>query len=374
MKLFKRGKFWWIDIHEKNKRKRISTKAESKTDALKIFNKILEARFQRKWNLEISGQDRRLSDLLERFLLTHSKARKKKGSYDRDVAAAKHLSRLLKNPNLAELSSALMSEYRDIRIGEGASSSSIRKEMNLLDHALRYAKQWQWISYDPIGKVEKPSMPPEKERWLSFDEEQDLMRICPAWLQEIILFALETGLRRGELIHLTWNRVNLDEGTLYFAPHDQKNKTSSTLPVSDIAWDILKSRYTSRRQNQQFVFISKDDKQLSGNALSKAFDRACGKAKIHDFRFHDLRHTFATRLVQAGVDLYTIQALGRWKSITMVKRHAHHNIDTLKAGIKNVNSFRRQANFKSKVPNLRYHKNLRHKIGTLWFDKSEQAI
>ena len=82
-----------------------------------------------------------------------------------------------------------------------------------------------------------------------------------------------------------------------------------------------------------YVFLNKNYNKLDARNLIRAFSSALEKAKIENFRFHDLRHTFATRLVQAGVDIYKVQKLGRWKSISMVMRYAHHYPESLRSGI-----------------------------------------
>ena len=114
------------------------------------------------------------------------------------------------------------------------------------------------------------------ERWLSSEEEKKLLASSPEWLRQIVQFALNTGLRQGEILGLKWPQVHLSRRT----------------------FTILATR----------------------------------EAKIGHFRFHDLRHTFATRLVQAGVDVYTIQKIGSWKSISMVMRYAHHYPESLRSG------------------------------------------
>ena len=105
-----------------------------------------------------------------------------------------------------------------------------------------------------------------------------------------------------------------------------------TLPLNDIAVDVLKAQLgTASQLGLRFPNQQWDTKR--GTYLSRAFTLACVRAKVERFRFHDLRHTFATRLVRAGVDLYAVQKLGRWKTISMVMRYAHHYSESLRPGV-----------------------------------------
>jgi integrase len=168
------------------------------------------------------------------------------------------------------------------------------------------------------------------ERWLMPDEETRLLEASPLWLKEIILFAIHTGLRQGEILNLQWAQVDLFRRTIILL--EQKNGGKDTLPVNATALEILKARARVRSLKTGYIFFNGAGNRMDARDLLRVFYPAMKKAQIERFRFHDLRH-HATRLVQAGVDLYTVQKLGRWKTITMVMRYAHHHPESLRAGI-----------------------------------------
>ena len=114
---------------------------------------------------------------------------------------------------------------------------------------------------------------------------------------------------------------------------EQKNQGRDTLPLSEGALTVLKERARVRRGETELVFSTGNATRIGSRNLERAFYSALKKSGIERLRFHDLRHTFATRLAQAGVDLYTVQKLGRWKSISMVTRYAHHYPESLRAGV-----------------------------------------
>jgi integrase len=119
-------------------------------------------------------------------------------------------------------------------------------------------------------------------------------RRLPPWLQEIIVFALH-GMRRGEILKLQWSHVDLARRTLTIL--EQKNGAPDTLPVSDTAMAVLQARAAVRTNSTDAVFVNGAGHPREARNLLRAFYPAMRKAGITRFRFHDLRHTFATRLI-----------------------------------------------------------------------------
>jgi integrase len=114
---------------------------------------------------------------------------------------------------------------------------------------------------------------------------------------------------------------------------EQKNGGRDTLPVNARTLDVLKARARVRSLKTDYVFYNGAENRMDARNLLRVFYPVMKKADVKRFRFHDLRHTFATRLVQADVDIYTVQKLGRWETISMVMRYAHHHPESLRAGI-----------------------------------------
>lgn len=105
------------------------------------------------------------------------------------------------------------------------------------------------------------------------------------------------------------------------------------MPINGSILSILKERAKVRVIKKHLVFYNAEGNKIDGDSLRRAFVSACKHADISGLRFHDLRHTFATRLVLGGADLYTAQKLGRWKTVQMVARYAHHHSESLRAGV-----------------------------------------
>jgi integrase len=200
-----------------------------------------------------------------------------------------------------------------------------------MSHAFNLAmNEWEWVWENPVKKVSKEKVNNSIERWLTLEEEKRLLAFSSEWLRQIVRFAINTGLRQGEILDLKWAEVDLSRRTLTIL--EQKNHGKDTLPLNQMALEILKAR-AGERNGSGYVFYNGNGGKIDDGNLRRSFYASAEKAKIGHFRFHDLRHTFATRLVQAGVDIYTVQKLGRWKNISMVMRYAHHYPESLRSGV-----------------------------------------
>lgn len=169
------------------------------------------------------------------------------------------------------------------------------------------------------------------DRWLTANEEERLMASSPLWLREIIIFALNTGMRKGEILSLQWRDVDFARSVLVVMK--SKNRERRTLPLNSRVFELLMEKHHKRNTGSDFVFSTSHSTRITDRNLSRAFYVAMEKAELENFRFHDLRHTFATRLVQAGVDLYKVQRLLGHKTPAMTQRYAHHSPESLRDGV-----------------------------------------
>jgi integrase len=268
--------------------------------------------------------------MIAKYLQEHSPKKAPK-SHVRDRSLANHLLQHFGGYTLHEISPHLIYQYKVKRLQEGAAPKTLNNELFLMGHAFNLAsKEWEWIRENPVKKVSKEKVNNVIDRWLTFQEEERLLAASPEWLREIILFALNTGMRQGEILDLQWPMVDLSRKTVTIL--EQKNKGKDTLPLNASALEVLKRRGRVRSIKSNLVFYNGNQNRINARNLQRAFDSVLKKAGIEKFRFHDLRHTWATRLIQAGVDSYTVQRLGRWKSSTMVMRYAHHCAESLRRG------------------------------------------
>ena len=338
MGLFRRGPTWWMSFTYNGRQVRQSTETDDKKLAEKIHHKVMTEVAEGKWFDKPAGERKTFGELMEKYLAEHSLHNKTPKSYKRDKSLSAHLLRYFESLMLSELSPKLVSRYKVSRRQEGAKPKTINNELVLMNHALNLCvKDWEWLRVNPIDKVSKEKVNNKIDRWLRPDEEMRLLASSNRWLAEIIVFAMSTGLRQSEILDLKRDQVDLFKKTLYIA--EQKNKEKDVLPLNGKAMQVLKARASVRQLHDGYVFLNQNGGRINARNLIRAFRNACNKAEVKRFRFHDLRHTFATRLVQAGVDLYTVQKLGRWKSITMVERYAHHCPESLRPGVEVLDKF-----------------------------------
>lgn len=332
MALFRRGRVWWMGFPYQGKQIRRSTEVTDKKLAEKIYHKVMVQIAEGKWFPPEAGAEKTVKDLLERYLRDHSAPNRAPTTHRGDVSRAQHLIRAFGDLTLKEMRPSLLAAHKSKRRAEGAAAKTINNELTLLSHAFQLAvKEWEWVAENPVQRVSKEKVHNLIERWLTAEEEARLLAASPVWLQEIIVFAVNTGFRQSEILNLQWCNVDLFRRTITLL--EQKNGGRDTLPVNAKTLEVLKARAKVRTLKSDYVFFNGAGHRMDARDLLRVFYPAMRKADVKRFRFHDLRHTFATRLVQAGADIYTVQKLGRWKTISMVMRYAHHYPESLRAGI-----------------------------------------
>ena len=200
-------------------------------------------------------------------------------------------------------------------------------------------REWEWLKDNPVSRVQKERETNEVDRWLTEEEERRLLGNSPDWLRKIIVFALNTGLRQDELLSLEWNRVNLLRKTIII--QKTKNNRPNTLPLNSIALNVLLKKHECKVRNlkNDLVFSSQVGTKIGKRNLIRAFALALEKAEIKDFTYHCLRHTFATRLAQNGVDIYKIAKLLNHKDLKNTQRYSHHCPESLMVGVQVLEKF-----------------------------------
>ena len=208
-------------------------------------------------------------------------------------------------------------------IPKGNKPATINRLLATIKHMFTKAVEWEMVEEDVLKRVRKVKQLKENNRrlrYLSVEECQALLEGCDAYLQPIVTVALNTGMRRGELMHLKWENIDLKHGFILLEQQDTKNGERREIPINATVRSALQG--LPRRLDDGYIFSNPETKQPY-KTLSSVFRRACKKARIQDFHFHDLRHTFASHLVMAGIDLATVKELLGHRDITMTLRYSH---------------------------------------------------
>jgi integrase len=213
-----------------------------------------------------------------------------------------------------------------------ASKPTVNRYLALIRSILIRARdEWEWIEKAPKFRLYKETN--DRERALTNVEAKLLLNELPEHQRETVLFALATGLRQSNVVKLEWSRVNLELRHAWVKASNSKNGKPIAIPLNDIAVEILQRQIGKHSTN---VFTYKGMPFKAAN--TKAWKLALKRAGIENFRWHDLRHTWATWQRQAGTPTHELQRLGGWKTSAMVERYAHLAPDQLAHAASRLNS------------------------------------
>jgi site-specific recombinase XerD len=329
--MFKRGDIWWTCIRHNGRKIQKSLKTTNKKLAQSIEAKIRTEIVEGIYFEKLVGRNKTFKDMMDRFMKEYAPklARNTQISY---VTSLKHLNLFFGGCKLLSISPKMISRYKVLRREEGAAPGSVNIELTMLSKAFSLAvKEWEWLNENPVAKVPNEKENSERDRWLTEEEEGKILANSPVRIREIVVFLLNTGLRIEECLSLEWSRVNLLRKTILI----QKTKSGrpKTLPLNATALEVLNQRSTVKSIKNDYVFLSSNGRKIFQSPLRTSFYRVLNKVGIENFCIHDLRHTFATRLAQSGVDLYKISKLLGHKDIKMTQRYAHHCPDSLRDGV-----------------------------------------
>jgi len=217
---------------------------------------------------------------------------------------------------------------------KGHKPATVNRYVATLKHMFTKAVDWNMVEEETLKRVRKVKLLEENNkrlRYLNKDECIALLNACKEHLKPIVITALNTGMRKEEILNLKWDNVDLKNGFILL--DITKNGERREIPINRTLKETLSG--IVRRIDIPYVFYAVRNQQDSENKdvniktaqrfgnIHRSFKTACKKAKIRDFHFHDLRHTFSSQLVMAGIDLTTVKELLGHKTLTMTLRYSH---------------------------------------------------
>lgn len=260
------------------------------------------------------------------------------------------------NKPLEEITALRVEKFKADRLNAGVSPVTVNRDLDRLRAALNKAVEWGTLKANPIASVKRSRVNNEQRvRFLDEGKEKRLRAALaarevrrrnarqsgnahaharrrqglPVWsedqftdhLMPLVLLAMNTGLRRGELLQLTWEAVDLKAKWLRVAATTEKNANVRFMPLNSEAHAILTSlgKYAPTKSGP--VFPGRKGAVMTN--IARSWRRICADTGLSDFHFHDLRHHFASQLVMAGVDLYAVKELLGHSSLEMTQRYAH---------------------------------------------------
>ncbi|HAM52213.1 MAG TPA: site-specific integrase [Nitrospiraceae bacterium] len=335
----KESETWWMRFSANGKQHKVSTGTSDRRLAEKVLNKVKTQVAEGKW-LDVNiAKQHNFDELMERYLDEHSKINKAVSTHEKDLYMKEHLKTFFEGKTLDQIDSDAILLYKNKRLREGAAQNTVLNELGMLRNALNIARHvWKWIKENPFSGLTLNLQANDVDRWLTKEEEEKLLEAAQGKLNgqlpDIILLDLHTGLSQEEILKLKWSQIDLSRKTLTTVRKKTKKKSrpARTIPLNATVVECLK-RLAKVQSILGYVFFNEDGSPIGANRLKKAFKSAVKTAKIAYCRFHDLRHSFATRLVQKGVDLYKVSTLLGHSSIEVTQRYAHHWSESLRDGV-----------------------------------------
>ncbi len=303
----------------------------------KVQAKALEQRLRREIQDRIAAGKLPtipFGDAIDRYFETVLAPRGRDKVRAKDIyVLAKLRARFGEGTPLDTITSADIARYRDELVTKHKlAPSTANREISYMRAIInRAANDWN-ISTAPF-RVKMFREPPGRVRWLTPDEEKRLLDECSSHLRPIVTFLMDTGCRKDEALNLTWRDVTFEKGRarIRIEADRTKNATATAKAVPNRTTRLLRRLYKERPKGEErvFLFVPKTKKggvprpaRPLGN-IQIGFKAACRRAKIEDLNVHDLRHHYASRLVQRGVAIQRVQRLLGHKSMRMTERYAH---------------------------------------------------
>lgn len=326
MAVKKRGSYWWYDFRcniHKTRHRASLREARTKAQAEQAeANKRLEC-FGVAYG-SIQQATPRLSEFIDKTYMVWAKTNKK--SWHDDELICKAIKAHFKGKRLADISPMDVERFKKVRRetptrhDEPRSAATVNRELTILSRVLALAVDAGHINENPCRRVRRFKEDNARVRFLSDDEDARLLKQIGERepLRSVVIFALNTGLRRGEIFSLRWSEVDWSRNFIHVT--NTKTGRSRIVPLNERTHAVLQQR--QQKSQCEFVFVSRRTGTRLRN-LRNGFGKACEDAKVTNFHFHDLRHTFASRLADAGVDAFTIAELLGHSTLEMTKRYTH---------------------------------------------------
>lgn len=317
--IYKRGNVYWIRYAGLEGRIRFESSGSA---SFKIAQAML---IQRKKDIQEGKEPipiKKISNYTFNQLAAHYvKWAERQKSFRSKKGFIQQLKNSFGNIPLRRFTTMLVEEYQSKLLTNNKAPATINRHIATLKHSFSKAVEWEMVEEEALKKVRRVKLLPENNkrlRYLSKEECRSLIDSCTPHLRPIVVTALNTGMRKEEILSLAWEKhVDLMHGFILL--NITKNGERREIPINQTVRRTLQGLV--RHIHSPYVFTDTEGKRYQD--VKRSFKSACRRAGIKDFRFHDLRHTFASQLIMAGVDITTLKELLGHKTLTMTLRYTH---------------------------------------------------
>ncbi len=317
MPIKKRGNIWYAHFSTPSGEVvRVSTGTENRQAAQEYHDDLK----RRAWRDDKLGD--KLTKTWEQACTRWFEEKSAKKSIEDDKSRARWLNQHLSGMYLNDITFDVVQVIAKKKQKE-ASNATANRHLQLLRAMLNMAvNEWGWLDRAPRIKLFKEKA--RNIRWITYEQARILLLELPKHLRAMAVLALCTGLRSGNILSMQWSQVDFARKIIIIAGDATKNEDPVGIPINDSAAVVLEG-LIGNHETYVITYRGNPIKQASTRAWYKALKRA----GILNFRFHDLRHTWASWMIQNGVPLLNLQELGNWKDASMVRKYAHLDVTHL---------------------------------------------
>jgi len=314
---FKCGIRWFLDYRDKAGKRvqRVIKHAQGQQDAIKALQEEIRRVFDDEYNIKRELGSMKFEVLAEEYLEVHAKVNKRGWEKADKIYLGCHLIPYFKGYEIAKINSMLIEKYKKERLEEGVKKSTANRELSCLRIIFNKAIGWGYLDESPMKDFKFFS---EKdnflERVLSPEEEKRLLENCASRaVRDFIVFGLNTGMRKSEILSLEWKNVSIEKRAILVT--GTKSGRNRKIPINDTLHSLLTRLQSTNGSGRMFPYEN----------VYWSFKKAARLTGIPKVRLHDLRHTFATRLIESGVDIITVRDLLGHSQSAVTERYTHPN-------------------------------------------------
>ena len=333
----KKGKIcWYLDYYDADHKRiqKVAKNAVSKEEAAMALREEVARAFDRKYNAKRKRETIKFKDFAEIYMKNYSMAKKRAWERSDKVYLHANLIPYFGDYELTKIDALLIEQFIAKRVDDRVKKSTINRDLACLKKMFNKAIDWNYVVENPVAKIKLFSENDNvRGRVLSEEEEKRLMETSSEHLKQILTVALNTGMRRAEILNLQWKQVDLKAKRIKV--ERTKSGKSRFVNINTFLHEELVKLRNRNGQSPCVFFNPETGKPFT--TIKTAFNAACRRAAIEGLWFHDLRRTFATRLLQKGADVETVRTLLGHRSILTTQRYTHTDEDRKRAAVELLN-------------------------------------